>query len=470
VRKTNHFAKMPPKSYPIPLDTKKIAIVAGATVVLLVLVPFPLHLLVGAVFLAQLLVRQWFTPMGQTGLSSKDRPEAVADLAQKPPKVAIIGSGYAGLSAASVFQAARIPYVVLEKSSQAGESWVSRYSRLHLHTPKAVSAISNFPLPSLYPDFLSRLDVARYLNSVAQILNVSFNSEVSRVDFDPSKKIWNVTYSTNGKTTILQVPIVILATGKESYAKKLPQIPGMDQFKGEVFHSVGYSTGAKYKGKRVMVVGVGNTGTEIAIDLVEKEAAEVISLVRSPIHILPRWLTGVLQKVYSFAWPVFRVIDSSVTDLMTKVVYPLCYGDVQNYNLKLREKPGPVTLMLKEHKTPIVDIGWIDLIRKRKIEVVPSEIASFTADGVKFKNGKERQLDVVVFATGFEFDGTHNKYLDEGACKAIGEQGRCIESGFEISGYRGLYMVGWSDFFGRIFEMQLEAKAVLNDIKKKGYA
>jgi NADPH-dependent 2,4-dienoyl-CoA reductase/sulfur reductase-like enzyme len=121
------------KTFPIPLNYKRIGIVAVVTVFVLIIVPSPILVLISSVYLAQLYFRLRNGPVGQPDYSSSERPRAIADLVNLTPRVAIIGSGYAGLSAASAFHAAKIPYIVLEKSSQAGESWFYRYSRLHLH-------------------------------------------------------------------------------------------------------------------------------------------------------------------------------------------------------------------------------------------------------------------------------------------------------------------------------------------------
>ena len=159
----------------------------------------------------------------------------------------------------------------------------------------------------------------------------------------------------------------------------MPQLPGEELFGGKTVHSSEWVSGTEYANKSALVVGFGNSGSEIALDLWEGGAASVTALVRSPIHMLPRDLIVAFRRPFWFARHYFPVW---LGDFLTKyIVYPLLYSDIEKHGLRLKST-GLQTETIVDHRSPVHDIGTYDLIRRGEIDVVASPIARLTKSGV----------------------------------------------------------------------------------------
>ena len=199
----------------------------------------------------------------------------------------IVGAGPAGLAAAACLHRAGAPYMILEREGCVGASWHHHYERLHLHTDRAHSALPYFPLPKHYPKYPSREQFVAYLESYAKRFNLQprFGQEVYSAHLRDGR--WHV----RTQHTIYESRYLIVATGYNA-RPYLPAWPGQETFTGEVMHSSAYKNGAPYREKRVLVVGFGNSGGEIAIDLWEHGARPTLS-VRGPVNVVPREVVGV---------------------------------------------------------------------------------------------------------------------------------------------------------------------------------
>ncbi len=175
---------------------------------------------------------------------------------------------------------------VLEKADAVGSAWRQHYDRLHLHTDRNHSGLPGLPMPRGYPTYPSRAQVVDYLENYAGQLDIRpvFNAEVSRVVRDGIR--WRVV--ANGEA--MSAPIIIVATGI-AHAPYRPSWPGMEAFGGGILHSRDYRNPEPFAGKRVLVVGFGNSGGEIALDLAEADV-DVTLAVRSPVQVIPRDLLG----------------------------------------------------------------------------------------------------------------------------------------------------------------------------------
>ena len=286
---------------------------------------------------------------GDEGNRIKRRAAAAAvALCDAKPVVCIVGAGPAGLSMASRLQARSIPYVVLEASGVAGSSWGSRYDRLHLHTIKGISALPHFPFPDYFPEYVSAKDLSKYYAACASQLNVKYNSKVVGVSFVKPQERWIV--ETEGGQTFPDIAALVVCTGQEG-TPFTPEIEGASNFSGDILHSSEFKNGAKWKGKNVLVVGFGNSGSEIALDLWE-HGAKPTCLVRSPVHMMPRWLTRIFGHVYSVLWWLMRKDDPKNTDMLIKnVVYPLLYKGSTKHHIHM-SKSGMLTDLLDFHKGP----------------------------------------------------------------------------------------------------------------------
>ena len=239
----------------------------------------------------------------------------------------IIGASAAGLACAVCLKKYQIPFILLEQYDKVGMEWRHRYDRLHLHTPKKNSALPYFRMPGNYDKYVSKNDFVNYLQQYSDEFNIQplFNKKVIQVK--RKENMWET--STTTEKFISQN--LIIATG---YSRKplQPEVKGIENFKGDTIHSSQYKNGESYKGKKVLVVGFGNSACEIAIDLHEHNALPSLS-VRSGVNIIPRDIAGIpiLNIVIAESW--LTKISPALTDAINKPILSLIYGDYKKYGL-----------------------------------------------------------------------------------------------------------------------------------------
>eukprot|EP00755_Sulcionema_specki_P029343 Sspe_Gene.91972::Locus_63645_Transcript_1_1_Confidence_1.000_Length_1512::g.91972::m.91972/K11816/YUCCA; indole-3-pyruvate monooxygenase len=382
--------------------------------------------------------------------------------------VAIVGAGASGLSVAAELQRHGVSYIVLEKAQCGGSSWLTRYRRLHLHTIRALSEVPHFPFPDFFPEYVNAADLARYHHAVATMLKVVFDCPVLSAEYDGTESQWKVRCCRGGTEHEVRAKCLVVATGQEG-TPRVPSWAGMESFAGPVIHSSEYADGSAYRDKRVLVVGFGNSGSEIALDLWES-GAHPACLVRSPVHIMPRGLTRVTGYIYSLIPTLIRSGGPGLGDaLMMRIAYPLLYGDAEKHGLRLRKDVGPLKLILEKHEAPVQDIGTYSLIRSGDVKIIPHEIDSISKHSVVFKDGTEREFDAIILATGYDKRTVAGSFLPADITKELPNSHGVITSGHEVRSalHRGLYFVGYNDFMGRLFEIALEARAVASDIRQK---
>src|ERR1700722_18969908 len=217
----------------------------------------------------------------------------------------IIGAGPAGLAATAALRARGLNAVILEKSDAVGAVWRRHYDRLHLHTDRARSGLPGLPIPKAYGRYPSRAQVVEYLEAYAAKFDLKpvFNAPVRAVRRD--ERAWRAEAAEESRTA----PIVVAATGWADYSY-MPTWPRMETFDGPILHSNRYRNPAPFAGKRALVVGYGNSGAEIALDLAEA-GVDVTLSVRSPVNVVPRELFGVPILAFPAAeqWLPPRVAD-----------------------------------------------------------------------------------------------------------------------------------------------------------------
>ena len=195
----------------------------------------------------------------------------------------VVGAGPAGLAVAGCLVTRGVPTAVLDAGAAVGDSWRQRYDRLHLHTPRIQSGLPGLRPPRSAGRFLAKDDYAAYLAGYARRhgLEPELGVIAQRVDRTGDGYTVSTDAGTRGAAT------VVVATGYQR-VPVVPDWPGAEQFGGELLHSSGYRSPAPYRGKRVLVVGTGNSGAEIAADLAEQGAGEVWLSCRTPPHVIRR--------------------------------------------------------------------------------------------------------------------------------------------------------------------------------------
>ncbi|MEU1348840.1 NAD(P)/FAD-dependent oxidoreductase [Streptomyces sp. NPDC005795] len=389
-----------------------------------------------------------------TGSSSTPAP---TDITEDRP-VYVIGGGPGGLAAAAALRAQGVRAVVLEKSGDVGASWRRHYDRLHLHTTRRWSALPGLPMPRRFGRWVSRDDVVRYLEKYVEHhgLEVVTGVEVSRVDRAADGTGWRLT-ATGGRE--LTGRAVVVATGY-NHTPRIPDWSGRDAFTGELLHASEYRNPAPYAGKDVLVVGVGNTGAEIAVDLVEGGASRVRLAVRTVPHIVRRSTAG---------WPaqatgiLVRRLPVALVDRAGRLMCRVAVPDLAGQGL-----PRPDTGLysrVKDGAIPVQDVGLIDAVKGGRVVPVAA-VASFDKDAVVLADGSRVTPDAVIAATGYL------RALEPlvGHLGVLDARGRPVAHGGRTPKQApGLYFTGFTNPISGMFrEMALDAQKIAKRVARTG--
>jgi putative flavoprotein involved in K+ transport len=370
----------------------------------------------------------------------------------------VIGGGPGGLATAAAMKQRGLHGVVLERSDGVGSSWRSHYDRLHLHTPRELSGLPGLPIPREMGRWVSRDDVVRYLELYARHhdLDVRTGAEVRRIDRAPADSTrdswgdaWAVTLA-DGST--LAAPYAVVATGF-NHTPREPDVPGLRDWPGEVVLARQYRNGSPYAGKDVLVVGTGNTGTELAVDLVEHGAARVRLAVRTIPHILRR-NTGPYASQYTGI--AVRHLPPALVDRAATVVERLQTPDLTAYGLP-RPDTGLLTRVQRDNAIPVQDAGIIDAIRARSVEPVAA-LAAVDGRDVVLADGTRLRPDVLVLATGYA-QGLEPML---GHLGVLDPSGRPLaRGGHTAPGAPGLWFTGFTNpISGMLREMAIDARKI----------
>ncbi|WP_367043000.1 NAD(P)/FAD-dependent oxidoreductase [Streptomyces sp. Je 1-332] len=375
---------------------------------------------------------------------------------QQDRPVYVVGGGPGGLSVAAALRARGVRAVVLEKSDRVGASWRSHYDRLHLHTTRRLSALPGLAIPRSFGRWVSRDNVLRYLEKYAEFhqLEIVTGVEVSRLERTADGAGW-LLHATGGRE--LTGSAVVIATGY-NHTPHLPDWPGRDTYTGELVHASAYRDPSPYEGKDVLVVGVGNTGAEIAVDLAAGGAARVRLAVRTAPHIVRRSTAG---------WPAQRtgiLCRRLPVALVDRLAGPIARVSVPD--LTAKGLPRPATGLysrVKQGAIPVQDVGLIDAVRKGKVEPVAA-VDSFEDGKVVLADGTRIAPEAVIAATGYR------RALEPllGDLGVLNAKGTPLTRGPRTTkSAPDLYFTGFTNpISGMLREMALDAEKIAKAITK----
>lgn len=320
--------------------------------------------------------------------------------------VAIIGAGPSGLSTARALSRLNIPFQIFEKQSDLGGLWNIEaegspiYDTAHFISSKTMSGHLGFPMPDDYPDYPSNAQIHAYICDFAKANDLTqrirFNTEVTELARDGDA--WRLNIKADGLAETLHPRWVVCASGTNWYPNR-PKFKGEEIFEGDIAHSSSYRSPSTLTGKRVLVVGAGNSGADIACDAAFAADKAYISL-RRGYHFIPKHVFGEPADVFAAksAWIPFRIQQVIMSGLLR-----VLNGDLRNFGLR-----KPDHLALSSH--PIMNTQMLHYLQHGDLTAC-EDIAHFTKTGVVFKDGKELELDRVILATGYHW---HMPYLGDG--------------------------------------------------------
>jgi indole-3-pyruvate monooxygenase len=360
----------------------------------------------------------------------------------------IVGAGPAGLASAACLKRRGIDATVLEAGASVATSWRHHYRRLHLHTVKEHSSLPGLAFGDDVPRYPSREDVVDYLEAYATHFDLAarLSERVTRIADEDGALTVASERSTYHPTA------VVIAAGMNRLANP-DLLTDQMRFRGGVVHANHFTDGEAYARQRVLVVGAGNTGAEIALDLTEHGVQPTLS-VRTPVNVVPRDVLGVPTQVTSIR---LRRAPIALGDRVGRWVSRLAFGDLSRHGLT-RPSLGPLSSIVLKGRIPVIDVGTIDAIKRGKIIVKPG-VERLTETGAIFVDGTSEDFEAVVLATGYR-PGLADIIDIPGVLDARGHP-----KNRKQSGHPGLYFVGYENVStGLLRQIGLEAEAVAADI------
>ncbi|XP_022893958.1 probable indole-3-pyruvate monooxygenase YUCCA4 [Olea europaea var. sylvestris] len=276
----------------------------------------------------------------------------------------IVGAGPSGLAVAACLKQNGVPSLILERSQCIASLWQQKtYDRLKLHLPKKFCELPFLSFPENFPKYPTKHQFISYMESYARHFSIEpiFNKVVETAEFDHVRQFWRVrTQDFEYRSRWL-----IVATG-ENADSLIPQIQGIEQFRGPVIHTSVYKSGSEFRNQRVLVVGCGNSGMEVSLDLCRHNASPHM-VIRNSVHILPREMFGI--STFSVAMKLLKWLPLRLVDKFLLLVANFTLGNTERLGLR-RPKTGPIELKNATGKTPVIDVGALSQIKSGKIKVI----------------------------------------------------------------------------------------------------
>jgi cation diffusion facilitator CzcD-associated flavoprotein CzcO len=360
----------------------------------------------------------------------------------------IIGAGPAGLAAAAALKRRGLSFDHFEAHHSVGGIWdVERpespmYESAHFISSRSLSGFSDFPMPEDYPDYPSHALVLSYLRAYAShhalVEGIRFGTRVERVVPDDA----GVTLRVGG--TEVRYRGVVCASG-QNWDPLVPPVPG--RFSGELRHAVSYRKPEEFRAKRVLVVGLGNSGADIACDAV-REAKSVHVSVRRGYHFVPKYLFGKPADVFAHEGPQLPLW---LERILFSVMLRMLVGDTTRVGM-----PKPDHAVLDSH--PLMNDQLLHHLRHGDAKLC-ADVAEFDGPSVLLRDGTRLEVDFVLFATGYS---RQIPYLDasflDGAWGA-GQFLTCFSRRFP-----GLFTLGFTELNGALYPHLSRQSALIADV------
>jgi len=379
-------------------------------------------------------------------------PEGTPGGADK--NIIIIGAGAVGLATAYILSQSGLEIQILEKEERPGEPWRRRHENLHVNTHRARTQLPGLPFPAGTRSFPHKDVLADYLVRYAEHHDLPLETGIEVQTIDRVGDRWQLKTSKGIRTAAH----VIVATGRDRFPW-IPQWPGADTFTGRIVHSYYFGRAKDYVGKKVLVIGSGNSGFDVLNHLSKVKTDEVWLAMRGGPSLLPKRYMGVAVQRMSF---LFAGLPNKLVDRIIAAVGRLAFGDLSAYGIP-RDQVGAATRLKTMGAATSMDDGAIAAIRKGRITVVPA-FDHFDGPRAVLSDGRSLEPDIVVCATGYRAG------LDTmvGHLSVLDHHGFPRFSGAEqMPGKPGLWFVGMQPTVtGFFYEAVRQAKQIARKIRQ----
>jgi hypothetical protein len=366
-------------------------------------------------------------------------------------KVCVIGAGSSGIAACQVLGARRIPYDCFEKGSEVGGNWryendngqSSAYRSLHINSSRKLMAFKTYPMPDHLPDYPSHFQIAEYFDDFVEHFglrdNIRFRTEV--VSAAPVDGEWEVTVEdSDGKRESARYKAVLVANGHHWNPRwPEPAFPGSEDFAGEQMHAHHYREPEVLEGRRVLVLGMGNSAVDIAVES-SRIAEKTFLAMRRGAYVLPKYLNG--KPVDEAAPPIATRLPLGVQRFFLMRMLDLAAGDMASYGL-----PKPDHKLLEAH--PTVSSELLPRLGHGDITVRPNVDRFAGGNRIRFADGREEEIDLVIYCTGYK---TTFPFLDEGIFP-VHDNRVPLYRRVAAPGLPGLYFIGFLQPLGPLMPL-----------------
>ncbi|MER9680430.1 NAD(P)/FAD-dependent oxidoreductase [Mesorhizobium sp. M0184] len=369
-------------------------------------------------------VRHKADPERETWLEARRREARDLGVSQQPYCL-VIGGGHGGIMLGARLRQLGVPAIVIEKNAQAGDSWRNRYRSLVLHDPVWYDHLPYIPFPENWPVFTPKDKMGDWLEMYTRVMELNYWTSTTCVSasYDDAEKIWTVELDRAGERITLKPRHIVFATGAYGPPRRI-DLPGAEVFDGEILHSSQYSSGEKFRGKKVAVIGAASSGHDVSVDLWES-GAEVTMVQRSPTTVvksdtlmeigfeifsekaLARGITtekadmivastpfALLPQGQRALYDIIKARDAAFYDHLRGAGFAIDFGD---------DETG---LLMKAYRTGsgfYIDVGACDLIIDGEIGIRSGVgIKSLTPTGILFDDGTELTADAIIACTGYQ--------------------------------------------------------------------
>ena len=361
------------------------------------------------------------------------------------PYVLIIGGGQGGIGLGARLRQLGVPTVIVDRHPRPGDQWRSRYKSLCLHDPVWYDHLPYIKFPENWPVFSPKDKIGDWLEMYTRVMELNYwgSTEAKSASWDPEAQEWTVQVERDGRAMTLRPKQLVFATGMSS-KPNLPQLEGMDVFRGEQHHSSQHPGPDGYRGKRVVVIGSNNSAHDICAALWET-GVDVTMVQRSSTHIVR---SDTLMDIGLGALYSEQAVAAGVTTEKADTIFAsLPYRILHEFQIPLydqmRERDadfyrrleavgfqldwgedgsGLFMKYLRRGSGYYIDVGAADLVADGKIKLAVGQVDHLTEDAVVLEDGTELPADVVVYATGYaSMNGWVADLVDQETADRVGK-------------------------------------------------
>jgi putative flavoprotein involved in K+ transport len=361
------------------------------------------------------------------------------------PYVLIVGGGQGGIGLGARLRQLGVPTVIVDRHPRPGDQWRSRYKSLCLHDPVWYDHLPYIKFPENWPVFSPKDKIGDWLEMYTRVMELNYwgSTEAKSATWDPEAQEWTVQVEREGRAVTLRPKQLVFATGMSS-RPNLPQLEGMDVFRGEQHHSSQHPGPDAYRGKRVVVIGSNNSAHDICAALWET-GVDVTMVQRSSTHIVR---SDTLMDIGLGALYSEQAVAAGVTTEKADTIFAsLPYRILHEFQIPLydqmRERDadfyrrleaagflldwgedgsGLFMKYLRRGSGYYIDVGAADLVADGKIKLAVGQVDRLTEDAVVLEDGTELPADVVVYATGYaSMNGWVADLIDQETADRVGK-------------------------------------------------